>query len=75
MRIPVGILFLLAYPLYIRRTLRGAGAVQDQETLDPLIFERRPERRTDPACCYACCSCSSASARWSAAPISSSRSC
>jgi cation:H+ antiporter len=49
LRIPAGILCLLAYPLYIARTLRGAGAVQEQETIDPLIFERRAERREDPA--------------------------
>ena len=48
LRIPVGILCLLAYPLYIARTLRGAGAVQEQASIDPLIFERRAERRTDP---------------------------
>jgi cation:H+ antiporter len=47
-RIPAGILCLLAYPVYIARTLRGAGAVQEQASLDPLIFERRPERRTEP---------------------------
>jgi cation:H+ antiporter len=48
LRIPAGIVCLLAYPLYIARTLRGAGAVQEQASLDPLIFERRSERRTDP---------------------------
>ena len=48
LRIPAGIVCLLAYPLYIARTLRGAGAVQEQASLDPLIFERRTERRTDP---------------------------
>jgi cation:H+ antiporter len=48
LRIPAGILCLLAYPLYIGRTLRGAGAVQEHASLDPLIFERRAERRTDP---------------------------
>jgi cation:H+ antiporter len=48
LRIPVGILALLAYPLYIRRTLMRGGEVQEQGTLDPLIFERRPERRMDP---------------------------
>jgi cation:H+ antiporter len=47
-RVPVGLVLLLAYPLYIRRTLRGAGPVQDEETLGPLLFERRPERREDP---------------------------
>jgi cation:H+ antiporter len=48
LRVPVGIACLLAYPLYIRRTLRGGGDIQDHATLDPLIFERRPERRRDP---------------------------
>jgi cation:H+ antiporter len=48
LRIPIGILAILSYPLYIRRTLRGGGEVQDHETLDPLIFERRAERRRDP---------------------------
>jgi len=48
LRIPVGIAVILAYPLYIARTLRGGGEVQDQETLNPLIFERRSERREDP---------------------------
>jgi cation:H+ antiporter len=48
LRISVGIAVILAYPLYIARTLRGGGAVQDQETLNPLIFERRSERREDP---------------------------
>jgi len=48
LRIPVGIAFIAAYPLYIRRTLRDSGAVQDHATLAPLIFERRPEHRTNP---------------------------
>jgi cation:H+ antiporter len=49
LRIPAGIAVILAYPLYILRTLRGAGAVQDEATLEPLVFERREERRRDPA--------------------------
>jgi cation:H+ antiporter len=49
LRIPVGIAMLLAYPFYIRRTLRGAGATQAEETLQPLLFERRPEHGRDPA--------------------------
>jgi cation:H+ antiporter len=48
LRIPAGIAVMLAYPLYIRRTLRAGGDVQDHETLEPLIFERRPERRRSP---------------------------
>ena len=49
LRIPVGIAMLLAYPFYIRRTLRGAGTVQAEETLQPLLFERRPDHQRDPA--------------------------
>lgn len=48
-RITVGIGFLLAYVFYIRLTLRGSGEVQGEETLNPLIFERRGERQQDPA--------------------------
>jgi cation:H+ antiporter len=47
-RIPVGIAFLAAYALYIRSTLLGGGEVQSEESLNPLIFERRSERREDP---------------------------
>jgi len=49
LRITVGIGFLVAYVFYIRLTLRGGGEVQGEETLNPLIFERRSERREDPA--------------------------
>jgi cation:H+ antiporter len=49
LRIAVGVGFLLAYLFYIRLTLRGSGEVQGEETLNPLIFERRSERREDPA--------------------------
>jgi cation:H+ antiporter len=48
LRVPVGIIVMLAYPLYIRRTLLSAGPVQDEDTLAPLVFERRPERRDGP---------------------------
>ena len=48
-RVPVGIAFLLAYAFYIRLTLRGGGDVQSEDSLNPLIFERRAERREDPA--------------------------
>jgi cation:H+ antiporter len=48
-RISVGIGFLIAYVFYIRLTLRGGGEVQSEESLNPLIFERRAERREDPA--------------------------
>jgi cation:H+ antiporter len=49
LRIPVGLLALVAYPLYIARTLRAGGEVQDHATLEPLIFERRSERRMRPS--------------------------
>jgi cation:H+ antiporter len=49
LRIPLGIAFIGAYLLYVTRTLRGGGEVQGEETLNPLIFERRADRRSDPA--------------------------
>jgi cation:H+ antiporter len=48
-RIPFGVLLLLAYGFYIHRTLRGGGDVQSEESLSPLLFDRRIERRSDPA--------------------------
>ncbi|HMI81850.1 MAG TPA: sodium:calcium antiporter [Solirubrobacterales bacterium] len=48
-RIVVGIAFIAAYGLYIALTLRSGGEVQDEETLNPLIFERRSEFRENPA--------------------------
>ncbi|MFN8217599.1 MAG: sodium:calcium antiporter [Solirubrobacterales bacterium] len=48
-RIPFGIAFLAAYVVYVARTLRSSGEVQGEETLNPLLFERRAERREDPA--------------------------
>jgi cation:H+ antiporter len=49
LRIPLGVAFLAAYGFYVRRTLRSGGEVQGEETLGPLIFERRPERSEEPA--------------------------
>ncbi|MGN6201611.1 MAG: sodium:calcium antiporter [Solirubrobacterales bacterium] len=48
-RIAVGVAFLLAYVGYIALTLRGGGEVQSEDSLNPLIFERRSERREDPS--------------------------
>jgi cation:H+ antiporter len=45
----VGAAFVLAYVLYVVMTLRGGGETQPEETLNPLIMERRTRRRTDPA--------------------------
>jgi cation:H+ antiporter len=49
LRIAVGVLCLCAYPLYITRTLRGSGKVQERESLDPLIIDRWSPRGNDPA--------------------------
>ncbi len=48
-RVPVGVAFLIAYLFYIRLTLKGGGEVQSEESLNPLIFERRGEFREDPS--------------------------
>jgi cation:H+ antiporter len=48
LRIVAGVLFLLAYAVYVRRTLKGGGEVQGQETLNPLMFDRRAGDRSDP---------------------------
>ena len=48
-RIVAGLVFLAAYVLYIARTLRGGGDVQDHETLNPLIFDPREDRRENPS--------------------------
>jgi cation:H+ antiporter len=48
-RLPFGIVFLLAYLFYVRRTLLASGEVQAEESLDPLYFDRRTDRRGEPA--------------------------
>jgi len=48
-RIVFGVGFILAYFFYIALTLREGGEVQEEETLNPLIFERRRERAENPA--------------------------
>jgi cation:H+ antiporter len=48
LRIAVGVAFLVAYLFYIRLTLKGGGEVQSEESLNPLIFERRSDKREDP---------------------------
>jgi cation:H+ antiporter len=52
LRVPVGIAFLVSYGLYIVLTLRGGGEVQGDESLNPLIFERRSERLGDPGMAF-----------------------
>jgi cation:H+ antiporter len=48
LRIAAGIVFLLAYVVYVRRTLMAGGDVQGQETLNPLTFDRRRGERSRP---------------------------
>ena len=49
LRIPAGIAVILAYVIYVRRTLLGSGEVQEHGSLNPLIFERREEFSTNPS--------------------------
>src|SRR4051794_3373784 len=49
LRIAVGVAFLCSYVAYIGLTLKGGGEVQSEESLNPLVFERRGERREDPS--------------------------
>jgi cation:H+ antiporter len=48
LRIVAGVVFLLAYAVYVRRTLKAGGDVQGEETLNPLTFDRRSGERSDP---------------------------
>lgn len=48
-RIAFGLFFIAAYVFYVARTLRSSGDVQEQESLNPLIFDPRTDRRQDPA--------------------------
>jgi cation:H+ antiporter len=47
-RIVFGVVFLLAYLFYVRRTLAAGGEVQGEETLKPLMFDRRAGDHGDP---------------------------
>jgi cation:H+ antiporter len=48
LRYAAGIVFFLAYVVYVAFTLRGGGETQDQETLNPLIMARGPNAANDP---------------------------
>jgi len=39
-QIPAAVVCVFAYGVYVRRTLRGGGAVQEEETIAPLILAR-----------------------------------
>jgi cation:H+ antiporter len=47
-RIVAGVVFLLAYLWYVRRTLTSGGEVQGEETLKPLMFDKRRGDHGDP---------------------------
>jgi cation:H+ antiporter len=49
LRLAAGVVFLLAYVIYVQRTLAGGGETQAEETLNPLIMEPRRSRREDPS--------------------------
>lgn len=44
-----GIVFFAAYVVYVAWTLRGGGEIQAEETLNPLIMERRRGRAEEPS--------------------------
>jgi cation:H+ antiporter len=46
LHIPLAIVFVVAYAVYVRQTLRGGGAVQEVETIGPLYMDRT--REDDP---------------------------
>jgi cation:H+ antiporter len=41
-QIPFAVVFVFAYGVYVRRTLRGGGEVQEAETLRPLLLDWTP---------------------------------
>jgi cation:H+ antiporter len=42
LQIPLALGFVIAYGTYVRRTLRGGGAVQESDTIGPLYMDRTP---------------------------------
>jgi cation:H+ antiporter len=42
LQIPLAAGFVLAYAVYVRRTLAGGGEIQEAETIGPLIMDRTP---------------------------------
>jgi cation:H+ antiporter len=47
-QIPLALGFVFAYGTYVRRTLRGGGAVQEPETIGPLYMDRTPGDEPPP---------------------------
>ncbi|HEX2359418.1 MAG TPA: hypothetical protein VHH72_06350 [Solirubrobacterales bacterium] len=48
-RLPAGIVFFIAYVVYVQRTVVGGGATQARDTLNPLIMSRRGARGEEPS--------------------------
>jgi cation:H+ antiporter len=42
LHIPLAVVFVVAYGIYVRATLRGGGDVQEAETIGPLYMDRTP---------------------------------
>ena len=42
LHVPLAVVFVLAYGIYVRATLRGGGAVQEADTIGPLYLDRTP---------------------------------
>jgi cation:H+ antiporter len=47
-RIAAAVVFLAAYAVYVRMTLARGGEAQSEESLKPLVLDRRTARRADP---------------------------
>ena len=48
LRIAAAVVFVVAYAIYVQRTLARGGTTQSEETLKPLIMDPRDGRRADP---------------------------
>jgi cation:H+ antiporter len=42
LQIPAAVVFVLAYAIYVRSTLRSGGAIQEADTIGPLYMDRTP---------------------------------
>jgi cation:H+ antiporter len=42
LHLPLALVFIAAYAVYVRQTLRGGGAIQQEETIGPLYLDRTP---------------------------------
>jgi cation:H+ antiporter len=47
-RIVATVVFVAAYLVYVQRTLARGGAAQAEESINPLVIDRRAGRQTDP---------------------------